>query len=110
VNHVVRFEPPRPEPGPEPRPDWVMMGVPHGGGVRLYASRELNAAELEMARDYVEVDPFDLFEPARLTPWQIKLTVEMRTFYVIEALTYQDAFAGLFKTWSPDDARRKELT
>jgi hypothetical protein len=92
------------------RPDWVMVGMPMDDGrVRLIASKELNYAELQ-----VKIGHQDIFEgiaPVRavVTSREILLTTDMRTFILIEADTYADAFSELFRQWSPERGRHPAI-
>jgi hypothetical protein len=87
-------------------PDWVMLGVPTPNGqVAVYASKELNHAELTHE---TEMDEYlwlwsDLIQ--RVPRRRIELTVEMRTYVVVIADTYAEAFRILFDEWSPEPAR-----
>jgi hypothetical protein len=90
------------------RPDWVVLGVPAADGkVAVLASKDLNEAELSREVDYVH----DFWGGARIRalPARNTLTVEMRTYTVVVADSYAEAFRTLFDTWSPD-ADRQEIT
>lgn len=86
------------------RPDWVVLGtsIPDDK-VAVYASKDLNHAELsqEMDHSWDNLASHPFREPSR----RIELTVEMRKFTVVVADTYADAFRHLFDAWSPDDDR-----
>lgn len=87
-----------------PRPDWVVLGGPAPDGkVAVYASKDLNQAELAHEMDH----PWDIrvSHPFREPARRITLTVEMRSYTVVVADTYADAFRHLFDAWSPDDDR-----
>jgi hypothetical protein len=87
-------------------PDWVMLGVPTPDGkVAIYASKELNHAELTH-----EIEQDDVFwrydQRPRFPPrTRIELTVEMRTYVIVTADTYAQAFRVLFDEWSPEPGR-----
>jgi hypothetical protein len=84
------------------RPDWVMCGTQWPGGqVAIFASTELNQAELEGQRDSYDIDPFALLGPVRTPPMRYTLSVEMRTFVIVVGDTYEQAFRSLFEQWSP---------
>jgi hypothetical protein len=83
------------------RPDWVMLGVPRpGGGVRLYASRELTHAELELRLEH-DVRAFLDGDLAGLSE-RMDINVGMRHFTLVEADTYPEALAHLLDVWSPE--------
>jgi hypothetical protein len=90
---------------PRSRPDWVMVGVSHDGGVTLYASRELNYAELVYEADYDEA--FFGYEAAVAvkTSARHRLTADLRTFVLIQAPDYPAAFTRLWGVWSPETAK-----
>jgi len=91
---------------PQSTPDWVMLGIPTPDGrVAIYASKELNHAELthETERDDYLWSPYDLIQ--RIPRRRIELTVNMRTYYVVTADTYAEAFRSLFDAWSPEPVR-----
>jgi hypothetical protein len=85
-------------------PDWVVLGAPAPDGrVTVWASRELNDAEL---RDEMDVpDIWDSWSLLRERGRRITLSVEMRTYTVVFADTYAEAFQILFGEWSPDVGR-----
>ena len=92
-------------------PEWVMLGVPRADGkVAIYASKELNHAELTHETDEYDLDSW-LAQPSPRAPRQrIELTVNMRTFVVVVADTYAEALAGLLNVWSPEpDSERQAL-
>lgn len=87
-------------------PDWVMLGVPTPDGrVAIYASKELNQAELSHETEF-DVDIYGWYRPPIRNPHtRIELTVEMRTYVIVTADSYQEAFQRLFNHWSPETAR-----
>jgi hypothetical protein len=89
-------------------PDWVMVGVPHNGGVRLLASKEMTHAELSADFGYADIGMTG-WDPPALTSRRITLTAGMRTFIMIEAPDYPSAFAALFEQWTPGPAERAAL-
>lgn len=82
------------------RPDWVVLGSPHQNGVMILASKDLTQAELEFERD-------DLMAWGRVeavaSHYRITLTVEMRTYVVVFADTYAEAWQRLFQQWQPEE-------
>lgn len=86
-------------------PDWVMLGVPTPDGrVAVYASKELNQAELTHETEFDDI--YAWYEPViRVPRHRIELTVEMRTYVVVTADTYAQAFRVLFDEWSPETGR-----
>lgn len=91
---------------PQPRPDWVVLGTPAGDGkFAVIASKDLNEAELGREVDYIED-----WTGSRIRTPAVRntLTVEMRTYTVVVADSYAEAFRTLFATWSPD-ADRQEI-
>jgi hypothetical protein len=88
---------------PTARPDWVVLGTPwQDGKVAILASKHLTAAELELV---VEVDDDIMLadpDPLWLERRRCTLTVEMPTFTLIVADTYEQAFRALFDEWSPE--------
>lgn len=91
---------------PQSTPDWVMLGVPTPDGrVAIYASKELNQAELthetELDDNFWRYDQRPMFRPIE----RIELTVQMRTYYIVTADTYAQAFRVLFDEWSPEPSR-----
>jgi len=94
------------------RPDFVICGGPLDDGVRLFASKELTHAELQMVMESQDVfwDYSSLIPDARvLTNRRITLSVHMRTFVIVDAPDYGTAFEYLFKDWSPDQPKRKAI-
>jgi hypothetical protein len=87
-------------------PDWVMLGVPTPNGqVAIYASKELNHAELTHETDEDDLREWLAWPVSRVPRQRIELTVEMRTYVVITADTYAQAFRVLFDEWSPEPGR-----
>jgi hypothetical protein len=88
-----------------PSPDWVVLGLPTGDGrVAVYASKELNQAELASEVDHDEIRLDRLWMSDRSYP-PVKrhtLSVEMRTYVIVVADTYPDALRRLFETWTPE--------
>lgn len=85
------------------RPDFAMVGItddnahPHTR-VILIASTELSQVEL---RSEVK-NPGYYFLGSYVKPTYLKfLTAEMRTYVIVQAATYQEAFQKLFSTWDP---------
>ncbi|MBF9135292.1 hypothetical protein I0C86_41310 [Plantactinospora sp. S1510] len=81
-------------------PDWVILGVPTPDGqVVICASKDLNHAELA-----AELDEYDWggFLGRRTPTRRYELTVEMRSYVLVLADTYQEALRKLFGVWSPD--------
>lgn len=81
------------------RPDFVMVGVTIDEGVMLLASNELTEAELNVERDIVRDFPGSR---QMVVNERYTLSAEMRRYVTIIAPTYAEAFATLFKTWSPE--------
>ena len=90
----------------EKAPDWVMLGIPMPDGrFAIYASTELNHAELR----------HEIEEPDWITGWHsrirtpgrtiVELTVNMRTYVIVTADSYAQAFDRLFAHWSPQPVR-----
>lgn len=83
-------------------PDWVVLGTPTGDGrVAVYASKDLDQAELasEVDHDEIRVAMFDRFyRPVR----RFTLSVDMRQYVIVVADTYPDALRRLFETWTPE--------
>jgi hypothetical protein len=91
------------------RPDWVMVGMPRAGGVRLLASKDMTHAELEAAFDRAAPwDAYDFTLPP-IVSQRITLTAGMRTFTVIDAPDYPSAFTALFETWTPGPGQHAAL-
>jgi hypothetical protein len=92
------------------RPDWVMVGMPWAGGVRLLASKDMTHAELaaEVSRLYPEYETPEPL-PSLVISQRITLTAGMRTFTVIDAPDYPSAFTALFETWTPGPGERAAL-
>ncbi|WP_143546286.1 hypothetical protein [Rhodococcus sp. 14-2496-1d] len=89
------------------RPDFVMVGVSTDDGVMLLASNELTEAELDVERDIVRD-----FLGSRQTVVNERYTLsaEMRRYVTIVAPTYADAFATLFKTWTPERGGQRGIS
>jgi hypothetical protein len=89
-------------------PDWVMVGMPHGDGVRLLASKDMTRAGLqaEYDRQFARIGIVDLPIPV---PPRITLTAGMLTFVVIDAPDYPAAFRALFEQWTPGPGQRAAL-
>jgi hypothetical protein len=88
------------------RPDWVLLGVPDpaGEGVLLYASNQLNSAELELVAE--GFDPVMVGELlARVPREKIVLRCELERATMVMAPDYKEAFARLFEAWQPRDSR-----
>ena len=89
------------------RPDWVVFGTPEADGkVAVYASKDLTRAEIE-ARCESGVG-YDLLDEMRTFAIQVRrytLTVEMKTFTMVVADSYPQAFEYLFRSWSPEPDR-----
>jgi hypothetical protein len=83
-------------------PDWVICGMPHPGGVVVYASNDLDRGTFEMHRDIL--DHGYLGSPIDLGPEQYTLTVDGHSFVVVEAATYAEAMAKLMEHWTPEPA------
>jgi hypothetical protein len=94
-------------------PSWVMMGVElPDGRVRLIASNQLSYSELkvEYAHQDLHMWDFDIFPAASvLTRQDITLTTHLRTFTIVEADTWEQAFSGLFAQWKPERAARPAI-
>lgn len=77
------------------KPDFTVLGVKRpAGGVRLYASRDLDA-------------DFQLIDPAH-GPVHWRLTTPMHGVLIIDMPDYSAAFARLFEIWANQD-REKTL-
>lgn len=88
---------------PEQRPDFVIVGVPADGRVMLMASTELNEVELRAETEFDEWP--DRYGMLRAEPRRTRyfLTTQMRGYVVVIADNYPEAFARLFRQWSPSD-------
>lgn len=80
-------------------PDFVILGVPFGAGVRVVASRTLSLAELKGALNLGPGGFSDAFE----------LCVTMDDIATADGPDYGAAIRDLFASWSPDPARPVEL-
>lgn len=92
------------------RADFVIVGAQHGEGVLVLASRTLTYAQLEHEFQYYTSlsDPFSAYY---LPMDHITLEIEMSTYTVVKAPTYQEAFTKLFRTWNPEQPnnQRQEI-
>jgi hypothetical protein len=77
-------------------PDFTVLGVKRpAGGVRLYASRELEA-------------DFQLIDPGH-GPAHWRLTTPMHGVLIIDMPDYSAAFARLFEIWANQDRDRPAI-
>jgi hypothetical protein len=87
------------------RASWIILGLVEmpSGGVRIIASKDIRAATLEAHVDYTKVD-IDAFivSSTKPTGYRIDLQLSMHNLTVIDAPTFPEAFAALFKLWTPD--------
>lgn len=88
-----------------PRPKFVMFGIDDDlhGGVILFASRELDLAELKSQVLGLEKEYFAGLGLFRLEKRRTTLHVEMKKFTMIRAETYTEALASLLTTWRPPE-------
>jgi len=92
------------------RPDWVMCGTPHAGGVRLFASKDMTHAALEANFGRHVIDDGTLSGAwGPVISQRITLTAGLKTFIVIDAPDYPTAFRALFEQWTPDPGERAAL-
>lgn len=83
------------------RPDWVICGIPWDNDkVAILASTELSHAELETKADDIHVEAWEFVRPTRTTT-RYALVVHMRSFVIVVADTYEQAFRSLFEQWTP---------
>lgn len=90
-------------------PDWVVLGAPAGDGkVVVYASKDLTHAEIQTTvdRDDVFMWPDSRWE---FSQRRIELTVGLKTYTVVVADTYEQAFRTLFDAWTPGPAERPAI-
>src|SRR5262245_36294982 len=79
-------------------PDWIMLGVPRGDQVMVFASTELDRAEIEMIRDWI-TRSWDSLIPATA---EIRLQASMRTCQMAIAADYRTAIRILLdQGWAP---------
>lgn len=84
-------------------PGWVVLGTPADdlGRVRVYASKSLTYAELRaQARVRISVSVPGLAPEVLLQ--RLDLTAGLRSYVVVEADSYAEAFAGLVGIWDPE--------
>lgn len=91
-------------------PDWVLLGVQADDKFHVYASDELNMAELEavVRQPWEELGyPYEPIERSHLK--HIRLGAELRRFTVTIGDSYADALSKLMNTWHPPETKRKKL-
>ena len=94
------------------RPDWIMLGVQGPDGCQVYASTDLNRAELEMHIE-AEPDPFrSPWDGPRMRPGLhvVELRASMGTVVIAAGRDYTEALRTLFEHWSPEDGDRRDPT
>lgn len=94
------------------RPDWIMLGARTPDGCQVYASTDLDRAELEM---HVEMDrdPFSApWDAPRMRPTStvFELRASMGTVVMATGRDYTEALRTLFEHWSPEDGDRRDPT
>lgn len=93
---------------PDPKPDWVMAGIPWGTQVAVYASRNLTEGDIVGRTRFGSImHGSDRIYTQKTT---YRLAVRMDDFVMVIADTYRQALNVLAETWNPDDAvQRKEI-
>jgi hypothetical protein len=91
------------DPGLYDVPDFVMVGIPRGDRVVLFASRTLTRAELRrevVGFDSIPVTANPAGPVARVPREKRTVIAEMASFTVINAETYPDALRSLAEAWN----------
>jgi hypothetical protein len=94
-------------------PDFVVCGGPTANGwVRLFASKDLTRAELDVVEDYEDIDIswYRVEMLPRRTHRTITLSTVLKHLIIIEAPDYKTAWESLFKDWSPERAAKPAIT
>jgi len=87
----------------------VTGGLLEDGRVRLFASKDLTRAELQVVVDHTDVTWDGVNVDTRATGYQITLGTRMRHFIIIDAPDWDAAWDYLFKHWSPKPEPKKAL-
>lgn len=87
------------------KPSWVMWGVElPSGGVAVLASDRLVNGRIS----HREIDLRALSAEEWMAAQRYDLAATMKSFTIVAAATWQEAFARLFQMWNP--AERQEIT
>lgn len=95
-----------PTPADLDSPDWVILGVEHGAGVRVYASKSLSAALMRARISTVEPDPREPFASSLPRVTAYELSTVMGDIVAADGRNYAEAIAVLFDLWAPDGEQR----
>ena len=91
-------------------PDFVIIGFQDEGYVYLMGSRTMTEMELEENTEWP--DPFDPFYRYRTTGLlprtEIFLHGKLKSYVIVRAESYSEAFATIINGWANEDAEKQQ--
>lgn len=92
------------------RPEWVMCGIPTDEGVMIVASKDLHSADISVDNKLEEIRMMGEMATHYVhTETTYTLTTRMGSITVAYGADYAEAIRILFKSWTPDRPRGKEI-